>query len=163
MGRFTAAFVLSVGLALVVAGQTRATTPVIGSFAIDETFVDDGASAACGFPVTATNTGTGHFQRFFNDAGIPIRFNVEENVTGTLTANGLTVYTAGNFLGRFDLVDGTVTNAGINIRVSVPGGGTLYIDRGRLVFDANGDLVTESGPHPSLHGDFPGLCAALTP
>jgi hypothetical protein len=100
---------------------------------------------------------------FFNDAGIPIRVNVEENVTGTFTVNGLTVYTAGDILIRFDLVDGTETDAGINIRVSLPGGGTLYIDRGRLVFDANGDLVTESGPHPSLYGDFPGLCAALTP
>jgi hypothetical protein len=60
MWRFAAAFALSVGLALVVAGQTRATTPVIGSFPIDETFVDDGASAACGFPVTATTTGTAH-------------------------------------------------------------------------------------------------------
>jgi hypothetical protein len=162
MWRVAAAFALSVGVALVVAGQTRATTPVIGTFPIDETFVDDGASAACGFPVTATITGTGHFQVFLNDAGIPIRLNVEENVTGTFTANGLTLYTAGNILSRF-LVDGTETDAGINIRVSLPGGGKLYIDRGRLVFDANGDLVTESGSHPSLHGDFPGLCAALTP
>jgi hypothetical protein len=56
-----------------------------------------------------------------------------------------------------------VTDAGINIRVSLPGGGILYIDRGRLVFDDNGNLVSEAGPHPSLHGDFDGLCAALTP
>jgi hypothetical protein len=82
-------FALSVGLALVVAGQTRATTPVIGSFPIDETFVDDGASAACGFPVTATTTGTGHFQVFFNDAGktIPIfwRRPVEGEADGEVT------------------------------------------------------------------------------
>jgi hypothetical protein len=67
MWRFGAAFALSVGLALVLAGQTRATTPVIGSFPIDETF-------------------------------------------------GRTVYTAGSALSMVDLVDGTETDAGINIR-----------------------------------------------
>ena len=149
--------------ALTFAAQASATTPVTGAFPINETFVDDGASAACGFPVTATTTGTGHFQVFFTDAGTPVQVNVEENISGTFTANGLTVNVAGDTLSRFDLVNGTETDAGINIRVSLPGRGTLYIDRGRLIFDADGNLETEAGPHPSLHGDFPGLCAALTP
>ena len=149
--------------ALTFAAQAWAATPVTSAFPINETFVDDGASAACGFPVAATTTGTGHFQVFFTDAGMPVRMNVEENIIGNFSANGLTVNTAGDSLSRFDLVNGTETDAGVNIRVSLPGGGTLYIDRGKLIFDANGNLVTEAGPHPSLHGDFPGLCAALTP
>jgi hypothetical protein len=49
------------------------------------------------------------------------------------------------------------------IRVFLPTGHTLYSDRGILVIDANGSALFEAGAHPSFHGDFPGLCAALTP
>jgi len=41
--------------------------------------------------------------------------------------------------------------------------GNLYLDRGHLIFDSSGNLTFEAGPHPSLHGDIDGLCAALTP
>ena len=137
--------------------------PVIGTFPINDTNVDPGASAACGFTVTETDTGTAHYEVFFDNTGTPVRAQVEENYTGVFSANGLTVDTAGASLARFDLVNGGETDAGINIRVSLPRGGILYIDRGRLVFDSNGNLVFEAGSHPSLHGDIDGLCAALTP
>jgi hypothetical protein len=136
--------------------------PVIGTFQGNDTNVDPGVSATCGFTVTETDTTKGHYEVFFDNTGTPVRAEVEENYTGFFTANGLTVNTAGAGLGIFDL-NGGETNAGIDIRVSLPGGGILYIDRGRLVFDDNGNLVSEAGPHPSLHGDIPGLCAALTP
>jgi hypothetical protein len=41
--------------------------------------------------------------------------------------------------------------------------GTLQIEVGRLVFDADGNVTFEAGPHHALHGDFTPLCAALTP
>jgi hypothetical protein len=66
-------------------------------------------------------------------------------------------------LSIFNLVTGTETDIGIVIRVFLPTGHTLYSDRGILVIDANGSALFEAGAHPSFHGDFPGLCAALTP
>jgi hypothetical protein len=143
-------------------GSALAGQPVIGSFVFTETYVDPGSTAACGFTVTATDTTTGRFEVFFDNTGTPIRAQVEERYTGFFSANGLTVDIAGATLAILDLHGGE-TDAGINIKVSLPGGGILYIDRGRLIFDDNGNLVSEAGPHPSLHGDFPGLCAALTP
>jgi hypothetical protein len=148
---------------LALAAQASANAPVVGIFPIDDTFVDDGASAACGFPVTATDRGTAQFQLFFDADGNPSFVRVEEHVTGDFTANGLTVPTASDNMKQFDLINGAETDAGIEIRVSLPSGGILYIDVGRLIFDGNGNVVFEAGPHPSLHGDFPGLCAALTP
>jgi hypothetical protein len=136
--------------------------PVTGTFQGIETNVDPGVSAACGFTVTETDTTKGHYEVFFDRTGTPVRLQVEENYTGVFTANGLAVDVAGATLSIFDL-NGGETDAGINIRVSLPGGGILYIDRGRLVVDDNGNLVSEAGPHPSLHGNIPGLCAALTP
>lgn len=73
------------------AGQASAITPAIGTFPISETFVDDGVSEACGFPVTVTIAGDGRFQVFFDQSGNPIRVQVEVNDTGTFSANGLTV------------------------------------------------------------------------
>ena len=157
------ALLISLGLATTgpaFAGSVK--QPVIGSFVGIETEVDPGVSAACGFTVTETDTGTAHYEVFFDNTGTPVRAQVEENYTGVFTANGLAVDVAGATLSIFDL-NGGETDAGINIRVSLPGGGILYIDRGRLVVDDNGNLVSEAGPHPSLHGDIPGLCAALTP
>ena len=145
------------------AGQSSAATPFIGAFPLSETFVDDGASAACGFPVTSTISGTARVEVFFDQSGNPVRVQVEESASGTFSANGLSVSQSSHMISIFNLVTGTDTEIGLIIRVSLPGGGTLYLDRGRLVFDANGNVVFEAGPHPSLHGDFPGLCAALTP
>lgn len=143
-------------------GKALATTPDIGTFPISETFVDDGASAACGFPVTATILGEGRFQVFFDQSGNPVRVQIEVNYTGTLSANGLSVGQAAHGVSIFNVASGTETDMGVIIRVFLPNGATLFMDRGRLVFDANGNLVFEAGPHPSLHGDFPGLCAALS-
>jgi hypothetical protein len=95
--------------------------------------------------------------------GLAKRVQVEEDISGTLSANGRSVSQSSHTASIFNLVTGTETDVGIIIRVFLPDGGTLYLDRGRLVVDADGNVVFEAGPHPSLHGDFPGLCAALTP
>jgi hypothetical protein len=145
------------------AGNASAATPSIGTFTFTDSGIDDGASAACGFPVTSTATTSGRFQVFFDQSGNPIRVQFEENSSGTFTANGLSVRQTSHQVTILNLVAGTETDIGIIIHVSVPGGGTLYLDRGLLVSDSNGNVVFEAGPHPSLHGDFPGLCAALTP
>jgi hypothetical protein len=60
-----------------------------------------------------------------------------------------------------DLVEGTETDVGLVLRVFLLGGGTVIADVGRLVFDAEGDVIVEAGPHPALHSDFLTLCAAL--
>lgn len=149
--------------ALAFAAEASATTPVIVTLPINETFIWD-QSATCGFPVTEAITGTVHIERFFDNTGTLVREIAEEEETGTFTANGLTVSTAGHLVTVRDLVNGTVTVTGVIIHTSLATGGTLYLDRGRLVFDVvNDNLVFEAGPHPQLHGDIQGLCAALTP
>jgi hypothetical protein len=52
---------------------------------------------------------------------------------------------------------------GLVFRDSAPGVGVVLMDRGRLVFDGNGELVFEARPHPQLHDDFGELCSALAP
>ena len=46
--------------------------------------------------------------------------------------------------------------------ITVPGQGVAVLGAGKLVFDAEGNVIFEAGPHQVLHGDFVTLiCAAL--
>lgn len=152
-----------IGLLLSVPTPTAyASAPVTGTFPTDATFVDDGASAACGFPVTVNLTGTGRFWVFIDNEGNPTRIQVREQSVGTQSANGITLTEFDNSLQTFDLAAGSQNQVGIVFRVKGPGG-IAIMDRGRIIFDADGNLTFEAGPHPALDGNFNGLCAALTP
>ena len=153
-------------------GQAQASprTPFIGHFPIEEHIaVLEPESTVCGFPISLDFTGQGTFQVFFDDLGNFIRVHVVEHSTGTLSANGIELRFASS-LNRFvDFQNQTLAEIGLVFRYSGPGVGVVLMDRGRLVWniDATGETVGfptfEAGPHPELHGDFGGLCAALTP
>jgi hypothetical protein len=84
-------------------------------------------------------------------------------LTTILSANGRSVTAVGHANASLDFVNGTETDTGLIIRADQPSGAPLYLDRGQLVFDPDCDLIFDAGPHPSLHGDLGGLCAALAP
>ncbi|HEU4897088.1 MAG TPA: hypothetical protein VFX88_05880, partial [Actinomycetota bacterium] len=101
-------------------------------------------------------------QVLYDAAGNPIRRQVHSNIEGTVSANGITLREIEHGQTFIDLVEGTDTEIGLLFRVLLPGGGTVIADVGRLVFDAEGNVIFEAGPHPALHGDFAALCAALS-
>jgi len=165
------ASVIAVSSALA-GGQAQAspTTPVTGHFPIEEHFaVLEPESTVCGFPISLDFTGQGTFQVFFDAQGNVVRIHVLEHVTGTLSANGIALGFVGSDNLFFDIQDQTLAEVGLVFRYSGPGVGVVLMDRGRLVWnlDDNGEMVGtptfEAGPHPGLHGDLGGTCAALTP
>jgi hypothetical protein len=150
--------------------EASATTPSTGHFPIEEHFaVLEPESTVCGFPISLDFTGQGTFQVFFDSLGNPIRLNVLEHSTGTLSANGVELQFASSDNKFFDLQNQALAEVGLVFRYSGPGVGIVLMDRGRLVWnvDDNGEMVGtptfEAGPHPGLHGDPGSLCAALTP
>jgi hypothetical protein len=164
------ASVIAVSSALA-GGQAQAspTTPFTGHFPIEEHFaVLEPESTVCGFPISLDFTGQGTFQLFFDSLGNPIRLNVLEHSTGTLSANGIELRFASSDNMFFDLQNQTLAEVGLVFRYSGPGLGIVLMDRGRLIWnvDDTGEMVGtptfEAGPHPLLHGDFGGLCAVLT-
>jgi hypothetical protein len=163
MWKLAAAFALSAGLVFAAAGQASAATPMIGTFPIDDHFVDEGASAACGFPVSVDLTGTGRFWVFVDEQGNPTRVQVREDATGTMSANGISLQEVDHNTQFFDLAAGTQTEVGIVFRESLPGLGVVIMDRGRVSATADGTITFEAGPHPGLDGNLAALCAALTP
>jgi hypothetical protein len=153
-------------------GQAHAVaaTPVTGHFPIDEHIaVLEPESSVCGFPISLDFTGQGTFEVFFDSLGDVARVHVLEQSSGTLSANGIDLRFASTDNKMYDLESQTLAEVGLVFRYSAPGVGAVLMDRGRLIWkiDANGEMVGdpifEAGPHPELHGDFGGLCAALTP
>jgi hypothetical protein len=165
------ASVIAVSSALA-GGQALAsqTTPFTGHFPIEEHFsVLEPESTECGFPISLDFSGQGTFQVLFDSLGNPVRLNVLEHSTGTLSANGIELRFASSDNKFFDLQNQTLAEVGLVFRYSGPGVGIVLMDRGRLVWnvDDSGEMVGtptfEAGPHPGLHGDLGDLCAVLTP
>jgi hypothetical protein len=159
-----AAFAAVLAIAPVAAlAQPAPATPTTGHFEFEITYVDEGASAACGFPVIFHQFNRGTYELFYDRQGNLTRVQVQTLVDGTATANGVTLLVHGRENNFYDVLTGTEMHASLEFRVWLPGLGVVIMDRGRLLFNADGNVVFEAGPHPALHGDFSALCAALTP
>jgi hypothetical protein len=158
-----AAMFLAATACLALLAQPAYATPTTGRFEQEITYLDDGASAACGFPITFHQLDRGTYQLFFDKQGNLIRVQVQTLTSGTATANGITLLEQGRENNFYDIVTGTQMDASLEFRVWLPGLGVVIMDTGRLLFDAEGNVVFEAGPHPALNGDFAALCAALTP
>ena len=63
----------------------------------------------------------------------------------TNSVTGLTVHEHGHFIETFDLRTGTVTVTGNQEVANRPGTGVVVQDTGRIVFDADGNVVLFAG------------------
>jgi len=120
---------------------------------VDETFpVDHG----CGFPIMEHQSGTFQFATFFNSDGVPTKsiITVRSHYVVTLSANGKTLLGVSPYATKiiYDDAGGVAsqTLTGLKGSFRIPHGGVLVLDTGRLVEDADGNVVFEAGPHP-LH------------
>lgn len=106
---------------------------------------------------------------FFDEAGNPVRLQGKVDVVMVVTnpATGASVRSPAHTTFVEDLVAGTNTQVGLVFSATVPGVGVVFHDVGRIVNDAEGNLIFEAGPHDVLHtaGDHvvrTNFCAALT-
>jgi len=136
-------------LTIASAASAGPTKPFTARFPFTETFVDDGVSAVCGFPVTSYLSGALTVEVFDGTGGAP-RAQVHVNASGTFSGNGLVIGQSADATEFIDFTSGADRQIGIAIRVTNPNGGLIYLDVGRLIFDGNDNLVFEAGPHPSL-------------
>ena len=133
-----------------------------GSFEIEDHFVDDGASAVCGFPVQVDLYGVLKYEQRFDANGDAVALVLHFIRSGSVSANGISLPELDRDTQVIDLVAGTVREIGIVFRVRLPNGGSpLVFDRGMILVDGDGNFVQVSGPHPGLDGEFEQVCAAL--
>jgi hypothetical protein len=116
-----------------------------------------------GFDVVADFDLTRVSTTFYDSNGNPIRVARHLGYTGTLTnpLTGKSLPDEGNVLITIDLVAGTTTFDGKGRVDTVPGLGVVFHVSGRMMFDAQGDLVFEAGPHDDLDSNLGGLCGYL--
>jgi hypothetical protein len=100
---------------------------------------------------------------YFDRAGDPdsskVHFQFQSFYYNSETGEGFAETETGTDV--FDIETGELTSHGLSYRVTVPGGGAVLLQAGRIVYDEAGNVVFEAGPHQVLSGDTEKLCKAL--
>ena len=63
---------------------------------------------------------------------------------------------------EFDFVAGTITETGSNFHITLPGQGVILLQSGRMVVDLSfSEILSMSGPHDAMTGNYAEYCAAI--
>jgi hypothetical protein len=127
---------------------------------VDAVTVDTEICADFGFAVEFVENGAFKIRTFYDREGNIVKTilsNFNQRYTSTASANGKTLSTNYPlvFITRGDDAD---IRVGLRNAYHVPGAGVVLLDAGRLIFDANGDVVFEAGQHELLNGSVDAFC-----
>src|SRR5215207_8723626 len=113
-------------------------------------------TTSCAFPFREVGDGFVSRTVFVDENGTPTRILTHFNIDGVAIneATGKTAQLQENLIVDSDLESGERTWSGIRIKATMPGGGALILDVGRVIFDASGEVIFEAGQHQLLHEDF---------
>ena len=128
---------------------------------VDSTFQTD---SFCSFPLTEHQSGTFQVATFFDTAGDPTKaiITVRSHYTVSLSGNGKTLSGVQPYAEKDVLnSDGDAVSRaqmGVSWQFRIPGGGLVLVETGRIVYDADDNVVFEAGPHPVVDGATGALC-----
>jgi hypothetical protein len=124
-----------------------------------DTFVDEFLTEECGDgDVVVSFDDRGTAKTFFDASG-PVAFTFQISGSTTFQMGDGPLVKLSYHQTFHDYFDGTVSNIGIPVKVTVDG--QLFImDAGKVVFGPDGEVIFEAGPHPELHEGLD-LCALL--
>jgi hypothetical protein len=140
-----------------------------GSDTFSDVNIDTGQS--CGsFEILQSDTVTERFTIFYDQAGNVTQAVFHDRAEGTfsnsVTDNSVPFEGTANqtltFATPGDFSTITTTFTGDIFKVTLPGGGLILHDVGRAVFEPDGTITFEAGPHQLLHGEVQKLCAGLS-
>lgn len=117
----------------------------------------------CGFKVEFSFVGSVTVTEFLDAEGNVTRLLLHGEDVGSATnpANGKTATGDDHWLERHDVETGEMAIIGLFFHLNFGGAGIVVIDAGKVVFDADGNVIFLAGPHQVLEGDFAALCEAL--
>ncbi len=134
---------------------------------VDDTFVDD---ETCGFDITVHVFGPFTDTDFYDNSGFLYKtietvgpggpFTITETAKGTTLTMPMQSFQV-TITYNADGSPATFTNNGLVTKFTLPGGGVVLLDTGRVTFDREGNILFEAGPHQQLHGDVDAFCAAF--
>jgi hypothetical protein len=129
---------------------------------IEDIHIEQVDSTSCGFPFLEVFDGRVTITTIFDEEGNLTRVTFHLPFHGTLTnKDGRVRLRQRGAPGDGRPREGTVSLVGLRFRVTFPGLGVVLVDAGKIVFDANGNLVFEAGPHQVVNEDFTEFCAAF--
>jgi hypothetical protein len=153
-------------LTLLVASPALAKAPEVSSW--EESWANQPLYDCGDFTLLESVHNTYDGTKFFDKAGNPVRWQVRFSYDGTLTnsVTGATVTDAPDHqLYVRDYGDGTLTIHGLVLSANIPGVGVIGLDAGTTVFDADWNIVFQSGPHhvwlPGYGIDYTAICDFL--
>ena len=170
-----AAWAAAAGLLLVSAGVASAESVVhLRGLPASGTFLDENLSAACGFDVTVTYSGTFNATLFLDTSGTIVReMDVAPAATTTFSGNGRTLRQQDNAVLFADYPEGATVGAPANLKLvglfgHVPGIGAdagQALMTGTVVgFTAEGDPIVQPDDPYLSHGNrapFEAITAAI--
>ena len=166
------------------AGTARADSPTFVSFEVNRTFVSPSFSAACGFEIRVTQTGTVKGTVFYDPSGTRIIKEIDTQpgfiVTVSSPSSGKSFSFPFATAFRFDYPNGTTPGSRAIVTASglldkVPGtpadAGTVTYGNGTVLFvDQNGVPIVDFGAPTAFRGSavdptaaIAALCTALAP
>jgi hypothetical protein len=124
-----------------------------------DTFVDEDLTEECGDGDVVVSFDDRGIATTFFDASGPVAFTFHISGSTTFQMGDGPVVKISYHQTFHDYFDGTVSQIGIPVKVTVDGQ-VFLLDAGTVVFGPDGEILFEAGPHPVLHEGFD-LCALL--
>jgi YD repeat-containing protein len=118
------------------------------------------SGSLCPFHLTFTGTGTITLTTYYDQAGNPTSQTVHGALTHTIFSAWHTLASNGPAAVHMDLATGEMVDTGKEFAFHVPGDGIVLGTAGRLVFAADGSVLSFAG---NMVTDTSTLCAALGP
>lgn len=98
---------------------------------------------------------------FFDASGNLISVHVHDNFAGVITnsATGNTYNDPSHFTLIADFVEGGFAVHGMNFANTIPGVGIVVHETGTIIFDFDGNILFQAGPHEVTNGTAPDFCS----
>lgn len=147
-------------MALMAATPALAAKPIIQEFYHEDSYVSEDL---CGFPILFNPVVRGRVITHVDKEGNPTKVIIHVHYEGTLTnlETGKTFRDPTHLTIIEDVEAGTTSVAGLGYNVIAPGRGNAVRQIGRVVFDAQGNVIFQAGHNDLLEEGFEATCPVL--
>jgi hypothetical protein len=128
------------------------------------TFTALDSMSCAGFDATIERNFTGREAAYFDQQGNVVRLQVLADMRGSVTnsVTGKTVALRGHIQVITNVTTGSTTFVGPVLMGNSQGVGSVIKDTGRIVFDPDGNIAFEAGPHDAIDTDGAVFCSAVS-
>jgi len=114
-------------------------------------------TTTCGFPIAINAQDSFVGREFFDAQGNLQSIDLEQNIVGTESANGISLRESDHYVEFIDVSTGGFTEVGLSVHLQ----GGAVVGAGYIAFNPDGSVAVVHGT-PVLGGDTGALCAALS-